>query len=321
MVKKKSRNRVKTCRAFFFFIMDKNTNNIKEYLDQLVWEYGQACQRPRGDLYFIPSGKQCRQGKPVSESVVQAMREQKRKERQESLLGKKSDRGTNPSIDGKIGGVWDEVGTKSPKYPGRNRLLDDLSPEQKDKINKSLVDFLRDREYDPESRKFVPKKKKDEKAKTLDELRKEREKELEWTKEKDLSKLLESRNSRGWNPPLKPRTDGQKGMGSPDWRVRGNDNLAVIGKLKEIVISGKGSLSKSEEELLKNIIVTGRGTDYQRALIEKYITGRTTMVPPEWENRYFLQGDQGSSSSSSSSEFLIQGISKRVLENLLKDYL
>lgn len=295
--------------------MDKNTNNIKEYLDQLVWEYSQACQRPRGDLYFIPSGKQCRQGKPISESVVQAMREQNRKERQESLLGKKSDRGTDPSIDGKIGGVWDEVGAKSPKYPGRNRLLDDLSPEQKDKINKSLSDFLKDKEYDPKGRKFVPKRK-DEKAKTLDELRKEREKELEWTKEKDLEKLLKSRNSEGWNPRPKPRTDGQIGMASPDWQVRGNDNLAVIGKLKEIVISGKGSLSKSQEEILRNIIVTGRGTDYQRALIEKYITGRTTMVPPEWENKYFLQGDQGNSS-----EFLARELSKQVFENLLKDYL
>lgn len=308
--------------------MNKNINNIKKYLDQLVWEYSQACQRPRGDLYFIASGKQCRQGKPVSEAAVQAIREQKRKERQESLLGKKSDRGTDPSIGGKIGGVWDALGTESPKYPGRNRLLDNLSPEQKDgdigwrnkkptnatslydnlspqqrdKIKKRLVDFLRDKEYDPEGRKFVPKKK-DEKAKTLDELRKEREKELEWTKEKDLSKLLENRNSKGWNPRPKPRTDGQVGMASPDWRVRGNDNLAVISKLKGIVTSGKGSLSKSEEELLRNIIVTGRGTDYQRALIEKYITGKTTMVPPKWEKEFFLRGDQGSSSSSL--EFLI----------------
>lgn len=303
--------------------MDKNINNIKDYLDQLVWEYGQACQRPRGDLYFIASGKQCRQGKPVSEAAVQAIREKKRKE---SLLGKKSDRSTDPSIGGKIGGVWGDEQKDGNigwlKKKPTNSLFDNPSPGQRDKINKRLVDFLRDKEYDPERRKFVPKKKSpgasdEPKKPSLKDLywdpvnnefvlrkpnkafdkgrESESERDSQWKKERDLKKLLEGRNRSGWNPRA-TRNDGLIGLTSNPTSVQGNENRAVIQKLKDVVVSGRGSLSKSEEESLRKIIVSGWGTNYQRALIEKYITGGTTMVPPELERDYFSRGDNGSSS-------------------------
>jgi hypothetical protein len=40
--------------------------DIKDYLDQLTWEYAQLCQRKDGSIYGIASGKQCRKGKPIS---------------------------------------------------------------------------------------------------------------------------------------------------------------------------------------------------------------------------------------------------------------
>jgi hypothetical protein len=40
--------------------------NIVNYLETLVWEYTQLCQRPDGSVYGIASGKQCRKGTPIS---------------------------------------------------------------------------------------------------------------------------------------------------------------------------------------------------------------------------------------------------------------
>lgn len=261
--------------------MDKNINSIKEYLDQLVWEYGQACQRPGGDLYFIASGKQCRQGKPVSEAAVQAIREKKRKE---SLLGKKSDRGTDPPIGGKIGGVWDEVGTESPKYPGRSRLFDDLSPEQRDKIRKNLVDFLRDKEYDPERRKFVNKK---SKVLPIKDQVEQRKKELEearkgtWAQERDLRKLLTKRGDLGWkiadfeNASLSGSTNE---MVTLDSKRTKNKYDKLMDKLSDInrerYLSGKeGKLSEKEEELLRDFIISGVVSNFERRMINLYIVG------------------------------------------------
>jgi len=41
-------------------------NSIKDYLEQLVWEYSQICQRPDGSVYGIRSGLKCRKGSPIS---------------------------------------------------------------------------------------------------------------------------------------------------------------------------------------------------------------------------------------------------------------
>ena len=41
-------------------------NSVKEYLDQFTFDYTQLCQRANGTVYGIASGKQCRQGKPIS---------------------------------------------------------------------------------------------------------------------------------------------------------------------------------------------------------------------------------------------------------------
>lgn len=280
--------------------MNKGINNIKDYLDQLVWEYGQACQRPRGDLYFIASGKQCRQGKPVSEAAVQAIREKKRKE---SLSGKKSDKSTDPSIGGKIGGVWDALGTKAPKYPypeqkidgdigWRDRkptnatsLYDKLFPEQRDKIKRSLVDFLRDKEYDPEGRKFVPKKSKvlpikdqvEQRKKELEEARKKT-----WAQERDLRKLLTKRGDLGWkiadfeNASLSGSTNE---MVTLDSKQTKNKYDKLMDKLSDInrerSLSGKeGKLSEKEEELLRDFIISGVVSNFERRMINTYIVGR-----------------------------------------------
>ena len=39
---------------------------IRNYLDQLTWEYTQLCQRNDGSIYGIADGLQCRKGKPIS---------------------------------------------------------------------------------------------------------------------------------------------------------------------------------------------------------------------------------------------------------------
>jgi hypothetical protein len=41
-------------------------NSIKDYLEQLVWEYSQICQRPDGSVYGIRSGLKCKKGSPIS---------------------------------------------------------------------------------------------------------------------------------------------------------------------------------------------------------------------------------------------------------------
>lgn len=44
------------------------SKSIKNYLDQLVWEYAQLCQRRDGSIYGIRSGLKCRKGTPVSQN-------------------------------------------------------------------------------------------------------------------------------------------------------------------------------------------------------------------------------------------------------------
>ena len=36
-----------------------------DYLEKLVLDYNQACQRPDGSIYGLEDGKQCRKGLPI----------------------------------------------------------------------------------------------------------------------------------------------------------------------------------------------------------------------------------------------------------------
>ena len=47
-------------------LISKDEMNIRNYLDQLAWEYAQLCQRKDGSIYGIRSGLQCRNGTPIS---------------------------------------------------------------------------------------------------------------------------------------------------------------------------------------------------------------------------------------------------------------
>lgn len=50
--------------------------NIVDYLEELVLNYNQACQRPDGSIYGIEDGKQCRKGLPVvlSDKKIEKLR-------------------------------------------------------------------------------------------------------------------------------------------------------------------------------------------------------------------------------------------------------
>ena len=95
---------------------------IRDYLEQLTWEYAQLCQRDNGTIYGIASGKQCRKGKPISYNPNLAKQAREReKAKIATIVGKAKAIGlTNKDIKSVSEEVKSELGIKN--LQGRDAL-------------------------------------------------------------------------------------------------------------------------------------------------------------------------------------------------------
>jgi hypothetical protein len=96
--------------------------NTVDYLERLVWEYTQLCQRPDGSVYGIASGKQCKKGTPISynPNLAKQVRERE-KAKIATIIGKAKAIGlTNRDVKDISEEVKSELGIKN--LQGRDAL-------------------------------------------------------------------------------------------------------------------------------------------------------------------------------------------------------
>lgn len=106
-------------------LISKDEMNIRNYLDQLAWEYAQLCQRKDGSIYGIRSGLQCRNGTPISYNPNLARQVRKKeKARVTAIVTKAKAIGlTNKDIKQVAEEVKSELGIKNLKGTEALRLF------------------------------------------------------------------------------------------------------------------------------------------------------------------------------------------------------